>query len=303
VRYAAEDLPPDDAHVVFDYALERFEKHMEPLLGNGPWAVWLKAPSSLPEALAGFLWSALGSPYGIIRWQAAHCVRRLAANRCVPELQALIRWMHKGTTDAFGGHKLPFYALHSRLYLIIAFARIAYENPKSLVDFAKNIAAITLGGLPHALIQTIAAKTAITVEAACPGTFSRQQLGKLEKVGVSPFAIVEEDPRKPASRQPKVGIKPLRGADRMHFGIDFGPYWFQYLGNVFGLSEDDITDRVSAVAQKDLKIVKSDGYRIDPRSQQWRNLYSNRRSTSHSHGSYATTRCPARYGCGPSCRS
>jgi hypothetical protein len=286
VRYAAEDLPPDDAHVVLDYALERFEKHMEPLLGDGPWTGRLKAPSSLPEALAGFLWSALGSPYGIIRWQAAHCVRRLAANRCVPELQALIRWMHKGTTDAFGGHKLPFYALHSRLYLIIAFARIAYEHPKSLVAFAKDIAAAALGGLPHALIQTSAAKTAITVEAACPGTFSRQQLVKLEKVGVSPFAILEEDPRKPASRQPKLGIRRLRDADRMHFGIDFGPYWFQYLGNFFGLSEDDITDRVSAVAQKDLKIVKSDGYRIDPRSRQWQNLYSHRRSTSHSHGSY-----------------
>jgi hypothetical protein len=286
VRYAAEDLSPDDAHVVLDYALERFEKHMEPLLGDGPWDCWLKAPPSLPEALAGFLWSALGSPYGIIRWQAAHCVRRLAANRCVQELQALIRWMHKGTTDAFGGNMLPYYALHSRLYLIIAFSRIAHEHPQSLVAFAKDIAAVALGSLPHVLIQTIAAKTAITIEAARPGTFSRQLLGKLERVGVSPFAIVEEDPRKPASRQHKHGIKSIKAADRMHFGIDFEPYWFKYLGNVFSLSEEEITDLVSTVAQKDLKIVKTDGYRIDPRFRQWQNLHSHRRSTSHSHGSY-----------------
>ena len=286
VRYAAEELPPVDANVVLDYALERFQKHMEPNLGDGPWASWLKAPSSLPEAMAGFLWSALSSPYGIIRWQAAHSVRRLAANRCAAELQALIRWMHKGTTDAFGGHKLPFYALHSRLYLIIAFSRIAYEHPKCLVAFAKDIATVALGGLPHALIQPIAAKTALTIEAACPGTFSRQRLGMLEKVGVSPFAIVEEDPRTPATRQPKHGIRPLKASDRMHFGLDFEPYWFKHLGNVFGLSEDEITNLVSTVAQKDLKIVKNVGYRIDPRSRQWQNLYSHRRSTSHSHGSY-----------------
>jgi hypothetical protein len=285
VRYAAEDLPPNDAHDVLGYALERFEQHMEPDCGDGPWASWLKAPAALADSVSGFLWSALGSPYGVVRWQAAHCVRRLAANHCTSELKSLVCWLRKGTTDAFGGHKLPFYALHSRLYLMFAFSRAAYENPKSILAFAKDIAAVALSGLPHALIQKLAATTSLTLESACPGTFARNQMKKLERVGVSPFAVVEQNPRDRTPRSLSHGVL-AKAKDHMHFGIDFGPYWFQYLGHVFDLSEDDITGRVSEVAKKDLKIIKGDGYLRDPRTKQWNSLYSHRKGTSHSHGSY-----------------
>lgn len=194
--------------------------------------------------------------------------------------------MRKGTADAFGGHNLPFYALHSRLYLMIAFSRIAYENPKSIVAFAKDIAAVALGGLPHALIQKVAATTALTLEAACPGTFMRKQIKKLESVGVSPFAVISRDPRDRTLPTPWHKVKQSKAADQLHFGIDFGPYWFQRLGNVFGLSEDDITDRVSKVARKDIKIPKGDGFLRDPRTKQWKSVYSRQKDTSHSHGSY-----------------
>ena len=64
---------------------------------------WLMPSPNMAEAFGGLVWSALGSPHSVIRWQAAHCVRRLAAHGCHEQLEALISWMQAGSVGAFGG--------------------------------------------------------------------------------------------------------------------------------------------------------------------------------------------------------
>ncbi len=287
IRSVAPDLKPEEAQGLLDFSLERFEKHMDPKQGDGAWADWLKPPSKVSDAFAGLIWSALGSPFSVMRWQAVHCIRLLARNDCHNEIAALIRWMQSSVVGAFGGKDLPFYDLHARLYLLIALARVALESPQSLKRHANVFSEIAISGMPHALIQTTAATVANTLEQAYPDTYPRAVKSKLHMVGKTPFQIEDHKEQKARLDTPWHVANTVDTHLSLSFGIDFEPYWFAYLADVFGANRAQVTELIREVAVKELKVPQEDRYTPDPRRSQWRALGYNRKiTTSHSHGSY-----------------
>jgi hypothetical protein len=278
VEIAAPLLSHKEASEVLEYALSRFELHID-LQENadGPWSERLLPPETTISAFAGFLWAALGSPRSETRWRAVHSVRRLAESGCSDELDALIDWLQKDSAEAFGGQSLPFYKLHARLYLLVALARVSADSSDLLKLHHAVFAELTT--TPHALIQNLAVTIAINIERDFKGTYTPDVTDELNRIGSSQIGMVEEKTtQREIIEQGETERSPGR---KFYHGYDFDAYWFQPLGSVFGLSRKEIEDMATNVVRDEFGIVQDGSYRSDPRSSLWRG-----EETMHSHGSY-----------------
>lgn len=281
-------LTPDEARSVLDYSIVRFEKHIASDFGDGEWSDWLIPYGDAIDAVAGLIWSALGSPYSATRWEAAHCVNRWAELGCEREITGLVRWMQSGEVGAFGSKCYPFYRLHAQLYLLIACARSCLDFPEMFRVHHILFRDLALEGVPHILINKNAANIALRVERASPGTYDAETVCRLRGVGVSPF------PQRMVSRGDGVLDTPWHSAREVDltlnvsFDWDFDAYWFPQLGRVFGLQNDQIEDLAREIAARILEIPSGErgDFVPDPRSQQWNSARYEERSTSHDHGSY-----------------
>lgn len=281
VRTASSLISTVEAKSALDYSMRRFEIHIDIDFGDGPWAEWLETKNDCDNGIAGYLWSALGSPFRETRWNAVHAIYRLAKFGHPTILEHLFQWLASGKVGAFGSLSYPFYNLHARQYLFIAFARISLSDPRFLRDYSEVFAEYALKQ-KHILIQIAAVNSAKNIEAAFPGTYTQKVLSDLSKVGV-PIA----------ERKEKYGYivdsywheKEITPTDiDFHFGWDFDRYWFAPLGRIFGVSEKQVQDLVGNVVVNEWKIVGG-GYNNDPRLGLW-NRYSRDQSTSHSHGGF-----------------
>ncbi len=286
VANIAPDLSPAEGATLLDYSMSRFEKHIDPAFGDGAWDAWLEPPAAIKDALAGLIWSALASPLSATRWQAAHCVRRLVEASCDDEIDSLFDWLRRDSVGAFGGHGFTFYRLHARLYFLIALARAAVDAPLRLHHYSAVLAQLALEGIPHILIQKTAADIALAIEQAKPGTYAPATATALEQVGHSPFPLKEVDgyPKDEATPWHAKGEVDL--SLKVHLGLDFDHYWFNYLGDIFGVSEKQSIELGREAAVKHLGVADTDDYHSDPRDPLWQSRDYTDRGTSHSHGSY-----------------
>jgi hypothetical protein len=277
-----------EATDLLDFALGRFEIHIDTEYADGCWAEWLLLPGDISIGYAGLVWAALGSPRSETRWQAVHCIRRLAEANCEKEIDALFIWMEKDGVGAFGSHRFPFYNLHARLYLLIALARISYDNPKVLLNYSSVFHKYALEDMQHVLIQKFSAETALNIEKAYPNTYRIDVLEQLRQVGVSLIPVKELSSynEKFSSYWHVHG-----GVDtslKFHHGYDFYSYWFRPLGEVFGIPGKQVEELATEVIVNEWNIKTDGSYRSDPRSRIWKSNQHGR-ETWNSHGSYPRT--------------
>ena len=283
VSMAIPIINPTNATDLLDFALSRFELHVDNNFGDGTWSEWLHTPRSINKNLAGFIWSALGSPRSQERWNAAHSVRILAEFNCKDIIDELIYWMRDDKVDAFGSCKFPFYNLHARLYLLIALARISHDKPELLIQH-KEVFAHYAFGEPHILIQKFSTDTAINLAASFEDIYDDETSGKLKTVGRSNMPIVEMNYNETVDSYWHINKK-IETEYEFHFALDFDRYWFEPLGTVFGIPGKQVEDIAADVIIKEWGIKEKSGYNNDPRVSIW-NRYSNERETWHHHGSY-----------------
>jgi hypothetical protein len=281
-------VSPQEAREVLEFALERFELHMNEGNADGAWAAWLEPPANIQEALTGFLWSALGSPRSSERWMAAHSVRRLAETGCQLEIDLLVAWMTRDTVGAFIGRTFPFYKLHARLYLLIALARVAIDHPALLRQHADVFEHHALKGEPHALIQKYAAQIALSIEASFPATYATNTVAMLQTVGISQF------PRKKNKGHKKRIVQtPWHVRDEVNLTVknylsyDFDR-WFSAVADVFGVQENQVEELAQDVIFQRWQVQTTNKSIIDPREWLWKQANSER-ATFHSHGDYPRT--------------
>lgn len=280
-------ISPEEGTSLLDYALSRFELHTEAEYADGPWASWLNPPEEISTALAGFIWSALGSPRMKIRWQAAHCVRRLAEMGCEREIDALIRWLESDTVGAFGNHKFPFYNLHARQYLLIALARVSVDNPQIL----KNHSAIFpkyAFSTPHILIQKFSTEIALNIEKIFPGTYDGDVLAQFHQVGKSQLPIRNTKNYHGKFESYWHAKGEVDTTLKFYHGWDFDRYWFEPLGEVFGISKEQVEELATEVLVNEWRVNTDGSFQNDPRSGLWHSS-QNERETWHDHGSYPRT--------------
>lgn len=282
----ASFVTPEEAHEVLKFAIGRFELHVTDAHADGPWTTSMAPPTSMVETLAGFLWSALGSPRAAERWQAAHGVRRLAATGCQLEIDALVTWMARDDVGAFGSPSYPFYNLHARLYLIIALARVALDRPDLLKSHAAVFEHHALTGEPHILIQKYASRTALSIESAYPGTYPEQTIAALRAVGVSPFPLRKIEGHSDNTAQTPWHIRgEVDPTLDLYLGYDFDRYWFAPFDNVFGVQSGQTQQLARDLILNRWKIKTNDRSIVDPRRGLWDHSHQER-DTSHSHMEY-----------------
>ncbi len=286
VNLASSFVNADEACDLVDYSLSRFELHIENDFGDGVWSDWLGVSNNINKNIAGFIWSALGSPQSRERWNAAHCVRKLAELKCTDILDALVEWLEHDKVDAFGSNKFPFYNLHARQYLMLAFARVSLEQPEILHKYSNILAYYALSG-EHILIQKFASEIALNIEGCYQGTYEGDLITTINNVGKSKIASIKEGYNYTTTSYWHINGK-IDTSLNYNFGWDFDRYWFELLGSIFGLPLKQIEDLAANIIIKDWEIINTRGYNSDPRVILW-NRSSHERGTWHDHGSYPRT--------------
>ena len=274
-------LDTQQARKLLDFSLSRFELHIEDSFGDGKWSSWLETPNVSNMTIAGFIWSAMGAPSSEIRWKAVHCVRLLGENGCQSEISSLINWLQKETVGAFGSNVFPFYYLHAKLYLLIAFARLSKENPELFIKDFSVFSNIALSSIPHVLMQIHAKRIALNIESAYANTYDRTTLDSLKKIGISPFD------KKSVENKSRIFHEEGNAKSDIKFyhGYDFCRYWFEPLGRIFGMSEKQIEKLATMVIVDEWKIENDGSYHSDPRQGLWDSpKYSNK--TYNDQGSF-----------------
>lgn len=269
VKIASAFVEPDKALDLVDFSLTRFELHIDKDFGDGGWSDWLQVPNDHPKNVAGLIWSALGSPEASIRWEAAHCVRKLGEFQCIEVFEALIDWFKSDKSGPFGSKDFPFYYLHARLYLLMALSKVV-TNIGELLKKHCEIFFKYATSEPHILIQKYSLEVLKQVENLFPGTLSEVDFKKVLLTGKSQWGVnkVSHD----YSTESYWHDKGLVDLDLdVSFAYDFERYWFEPLGDVFGINAKQIEDLAANVVIKEFMTGTPGFYNDDPRVRLWNN--------------------------------
>jgi hypothetical protein len=274
----ASCLTPSEADDVLNFGLDLLEAVLRPEDGDGPWHDGLKPPPTCDEALAGYLWAALGSPVAAKRWEAAHAVRNCMELGWTGLLSALAARASTGSATPFIDQGLVFYEWHARQWLLISLARGVIEQPAAIEPFVAFLTASAKE--EHVLLRHFAAQTLKRLHAA--GEVPAEVIAGLDAVNASylPVATYSGWRRDSQENETSDDSTPT-DHEKYYFGIDIGPYWFAPLGRVFGLSEDSVERRARQALHERMG-VQFNYVRDDARYTRkiFRDL-----NTSHSHGS------------------
>lgn len=240
----AASLEPAEAAEALDYGLDLLQNALVDDKGDGTWREALRPPASTLSALAGYIWSGLGSPIGAERWEFAHVVCNAVEVQWDSLLDELTLYAAGKVAGPFADRRLEFYSWHARQWLLIGLARGALARkdlpPSCITHLWQELKT------PHVLIRAFAAQA---LTATNTGQ-TDQNLADLLNTNTSPlpewvatsyYSDIETEPA-PYGED----------ADdyECSFGIDIGPYWFDPLGRCFNLSQGAIERRArSAIAR------------------------------------------------------
>jgi len=287
VSHAITTVSHDEALDILDYALDRFEIHIPEDFGE---AIVSSDLDSL-SPLSGLLWSALGSPSSAERWQAAHCIVRLASMGCQEEIDQLILRLESEEVSFYGSQKHIFFSLHAKLYLLIALDRASTEFPSVLKAHANQLAEIALRGTPHILIQKTASNICLKIAKHAPNAYDPEVLAQIQKVGFSQLAPRSKKYSENYTNSPWHNNEGIDSEKKPTFDYDFDAYWFPQLREVFGVHKDQIEDLAKDFALKEIGLTFESkfGLASDGRGYSHHDPHSRSNNTSHSHGSYPYT--------------
>lgn len=221
---------------------------LEPLLldgDDGAWRAELEPPSTVPEAIAGFVWAALASPWAERRWEAAHAVRALCALGRGTVLDALARLADAGGGGAFAAPQLRFYALNARLWLVIALSRAADDHPVSAARFLPLLEAAGRRSGSHVLIREFAARALLSLHRHDLVSLDAVRQDELTTINRSTLPATERVRGRTRERSPST-------ADDQGFRLahGFGQYWAAPLADIFGLPDDVVEEAAAGVIGK-----------------------------------------------------
>lgn len=269
----------DAAEVVTRYGMRLF--HQIPAKDVPDWRVD-DIPSIPSQSVARLFYALLGDVDVRIRWQAAHTVRCLARLGAQDVLRHLMNCYERQPEVSFREPGEPTYWLASRLWLVIAFDRIASESPATLAQSAPHLLDIAMSeAFPHLLVRQFAKSAAMKLAAVGYLVLTPAQAAALVDANTSRL------PRKRADRGPTDGFGHRHAPAeerRFHFDpIDTLPYWYSHARRVFAdVSEEEFLDCAERWIVDSWGIADEDVWHWD---QQPIRVRSDDYHHGHSHGS------------------
>ena len=246
-------LSPSVAPSALGRGLERFLERSGAAIpdevGDGPWSERFATQDDAIDVTARLVWMRLGCHEADQRWRAAHAVRRFAACGRYDIVNAVVGLFDSDTAGPFSSPDLPFYVLHARLWLLIALARIAKDQPGLVANHRGLLERVALGEtFPHVAMRAFA-RDALE---AVADTLSTHQAGalraKLALVNVSPFAPLEGQGRQIGHYVARPAAQP-EAINSFHLDYDFDKHFVSLLAEAFGYPSWEIRDRMNDVVR------------------------------------------------------
>ena len=253
---------------------------------DGKWKNGLYPANDPTEIASGLVWRMLGSPHASDRWRAAHSVRCFAKFERWKVVDALVARFRTENAHPFQAPELPFYYIHARLWLLIALARIAMDDPKNIARYHKVLIRIVLDKeSPHVLMRHFASRTIL----ACLDSGNLKLSARMEKqiraINLSPFPRLRKKLKEGGygsfyQGRPKGIPEPKK---EFHLDYDFDKYDVHSLSDVFGKPGWEVKDLISEVVHGFDPNVKS-MYETGGREVSRRNSSGEMTSRYHSYG-------------------
>lgn len=125
-------IKPEDAETIAIEHINSFEAEVDENFGDN-----LKKMSEIQienahDAVAGVLWSALGSPVSWYRWNATHCVSALIENGCDSLINSICKCQDKFDSRYYLSADAAFYDGFAEMFFAIAINHAAAKNPASV---------------------------------------------------------------------------------------------------------------------------------------------------------------------------
>lgn len=278
----ASNLSPDEADEALSFGLDLLEDVLRPEDGDGPWRSELEPPGSVTAALAGYVWSGLGSPVVAERWQHAHVVRSAIELGWTELVDALIAQAESSAAGPFADQGFEFYEWHARQWLLIGTARGGMDNPPALQRCASLLQSCLRER--HVLIRELAAQALRALVAS--GAISPEKAGDFDSVNNPCLPEIIYTGWLAASENETPSAEGEIGdVEQYYFGFDIGPYWLERLGRAFGLTQIAVERRARNALRQRMGWQRN-GRREDAR--RVRNIFEDR-ETWHSHGTLPST--------------
>ena len=263
-------LPENEALEALEFGLDLFTPALEDKDGDGRWTNELRPPTDIKASLGGYIWASLGAPEGTLRWEGSHALFGLVALGRHEVLNHVVNLALEANAGPFVDAKLPFYCLHALQWFMIGIARAATEFPARLAPFADHIVNWALKDQPHVLIRQFAARAALALVEHGVLADRENLKDRLARVNESPLAVVESKTYR--RTRPKKGMHQRQtDDDSYYFGLDIGPYWYEPLGRVFALGQDEVETEALKVIRTEFGFTGKGRWDEDERSR--RKLY------------------------------
>ncbi|WP_228254388.1 hypothetical protein [Acinetobacter sp. WCHA55] len=198
-------------------------------IADGQWREELAPPENIIESISGYIWSCLASPFNTVKWQAAHTVKLLCDYEQRELLSNLINFISNKNYRSFYDHKFEFYQYSATQWLFNALLKVSYSPNNFLAEHVETFKQLANPNRPHLMIRLLASKILLNLFNLKLINLNQQEIKTYQGVGKSNFSKVERE----AIDLSKYSDMNQDEIDS--FGIDFGPYWLDPLGAMFGL--------------------------------------------------------------------
>ena len=270
-HYSSSKLSIAQAKDLIDFGLSRFEDFIEDDYADGTWNTNSQIPQGLAHALSCYIYANLGSPDAEERWRAVHAVIQLYNLHCQIEVNLLLDCFSSGPLQAYIPTKYTFYDLHAKLYLLMALARCAYENPDLLLENKDVFSEIALNNKQGILFQYYAKQICIEIERYKSGSFDNSIVEKIQRSCSSRLPLLNENMYRYRTDSPWHMGNSLEALPEVWFAHDFDQYWFEPLGRVFGIPSSQVNDLAKDVLSNQWGIEFESSHMPDSRTELWKN--------------------------------
>ncbi len=220
---------------------------------DGEWVEGLYPKDDITDIASGLIWRMLGSPHASDRWRAAHSIRCLARFNKWDVVDALVASFPKEDAHPYQAPELPFYYMHSRLWLIIALARIALDNPERISQYEGLLMDIALDDVsPNVLLRHFASKAILACVEGGNLSLPSDKEKMVRDVDRSPFPRMRKklkDGMRDSFYQGRPEHLPKPEFDFL-LDYDFDKLEVHNLSNIFGKPRWEVKDLISSIVHK-----------------------------------------------------
>ena len=268
-------IAPNQSCEVLEYGLDLLESDLRSDIADGQWREELAPPENIIESISGYIWSSLASPFNTVKWQAAHAVKLLCDFEQRELLSNLINFVGDKNYRSFYDHKFEFYQYSATQWLLNALLKVSYNPNNFLAEYVDIFKQLVDKNRPHLMIRLLASKILLNLFNSKLITLNEEEIKVYEGVDQSAFSKLERD----AIDLSKYAAVAKDEIDS--FGIDFGPYWLDPLGEMFGLHPTHIYFETTQTLKNEIGFTdkrKANDARHKMEIYDWK-------QTSHDHGS------------------